>query len=195
MLVAEVAKNSVESCDDVRYVFSWPAQISCILFPKTKADLVLNETLEFADAPFDVRRAFSGRVTKMRLVSGHQLYKFTDRGLFQAGNVTPWWSSVKPINSEDTGLDNFIERTESLDVPADQFARARNAVTAEWNGMDDLLTARLLTAVFGFAGRAAHQNINQRTADANVVFIGGAIQLWIPNLKRQHIQMLSREPQ
>jgi hypothetical protein len=75
-----------------------------------------------------------------------------------------------------------------LGVSAKQFSRARNAVTLEWNSMENLLIVSLTVAAFGFFGMASHQRMEQDPSMSNVVWIGGATQLWIPNLSVAHLR-------
>lgn len=149
---------------------------------------VLNQHLDFASVGADVRRAFlHGQATKRLLTPGTQLYKYTQHGLYRPdGGVTPWWSSVKPLEAGDPGLAVSNQRAAALGATPGDFARARAAVTYEWNPtMDDCLMARLVQPVYGFSGRCAHQRV--REGDAKVFFIGGAYQLWIPGLTRAHV--------
>lgn len=118
-------------------------------------------------------------------VPAHLNYSIT---LFHNGKATPWWSSVVPINPADTGLDVLLERAARLKTSAASFARARNAVTQQWNSMSGLLVAETMTPVYAFVGRVAHQPYDERPEFSNVVFIGGAIQLWIPNLTASHVR-------
>ncbi|MFK7767233.1 MAG: hypothetical protein AB8B55_08420 [Mariniblastus sp.] len=143
--------------------------------------MTLNQELDFKDAADDIKAAFTGRVAKkVMLNSGHQLYKFTQYSLSHHGKVTPWWSSVKPVSANDTGLELLLQRSSNLGVSPAEFARARNAVTNQWNSMTGLLIAQLKVPVYGFVGGVAHQRLDE--GDSKVVFIGGAVQLWIPNL-------------
>src|SRR5262249_26203682 len=111
---------------------------------------ILNETLDFAHAPADVRRAFLGQMARKRLLpTGHELYKFTNPPLVNFdGSVTPWWSSVAPLNASDPGLSGSLDRAKRLGVAPAEFARAQTAVTLQWNRMSGLLRARLLVGVF-----------------------------------------------
>jgi hypothetical protein len=146
--------------------------------------MTLNQGIVFSDAPNAVRRTFrGGQAEKCILSPGTQLYKFTQHPLLHQGRVSPWWSSVKPICPRDTGLEVLLRRAERLGVSANTFARARNAVNHQWNSMDGLLVVTLKTPVYAFFGPAAHQQYDDLRPDLrNVVFIGGAIQLWLPNL-------------
>jgi len=153
--------------------------------------MALNETLQFSSAPAEVQRAFAGSMPqKVLLQLGHRLYKFTQYELLHQGRATAWWSSVKPINSADTGLETLLERAARLGTSPAEFARARNAVTKQWNSMNGLLLAALTSPVYALVGRVAHQQFDERPEYSNVAFIGGAIQLWILNLTAQHIRKL-----
>ena len=153
--------------------------------------MILNQNLNFSDAPTEVKAGFSGGPPrKILLATGDELYKFTQYDLIHNGKVTPWWSSVKPIDSNDTGLEGLLERSGRLGTTSADFARARNAVTKQWNSMNGLLLAALTSPAYAFVGRVAHQRFDDRPEYHNVVFIGGAIQLWIPNLTAAHIRRI-----
>jgi hypothetical protein len=150
---------------------------------------ILNEQLTFESAASDVRRAFLGQRAERRLLfGGFQLYKFTQYALFKPdGSVTPWWSSVAPLAVGDPGLEGTLERAQKIGANVQQFVRARTAVTNQWNALSGTLRARLVLPVYGFAGRCAGQPFDQDLALANVIYIGGAWQLWIPNLTRKEV--------
>ena len=153
--------------------------------------MALNEALQFNNVPPDVKRAFAGGMPQKTLLQpGHRLYKFTEYELFHNGEATAWWSSVFPMNSADTGLEQLLERAARTGGSPAEFARARNAVTKQWNSMSGLLLAALTSPVYGFVGRVAHQQFDKGSAYCNVVFIGGAIQLWIPNLTAAYVRKL-----
>ena len=147
---------------------------------------ILNSELDFVTAPNDVRRAFLGQRAERRLIPmGHELYKFTQHQLFKTdGTVTPWWSSVLPLDANDPGLAGTLERAANLGAAASEFARTRTAVTRQWNRMTDLQRARLLVSVYGFVGRCSGQKMDDDPQLQNVIYIGGAYQIWIPNLTR-----------
>jgi hypothetical protein len=150
---------------------------------------VVNQDIDLATSPADVRRAFLGGTARKQFLGiGHQLYKFTHHPLFKSdGTATPWWSSVRPLDPNDPGLEGTVERAERLGVSAPKFARARTAVRWQWNQMTGLLRARLLVPVYALLGRCAGQPYDEADPLANVVFIGGAWQLWIPNLSQREI--------
>jgi len=153
--------------------------------------MVLNEDLPFHSAAPEVKQAFSGGFPqKLLLHPGLQLYKFSQYDLFRDGKATAWWSSVEPMNNFDTGLEKLLERAEGTGRSQTEFARARNAVTHQWNSMSGLLLTSLMSPVYAFVGRVAAQPYDERSAYSNVVFIGGAVQLWIPNLTTSDIRKL-----
>ncbi len=123
-------------------------------------------------------------VLKKPLAAGALLYKFTDRPLVQStGRISPWWSSVEPIASGDTGLAGLLERAEGR-VSREEFARARSAVTQQWNSMSGLMIIRLLVPAYGFVGRCAAQLVDEQSVYMrNVVFIGGACKSICPAWK------------
>ncbi len=151
---------------------------------------IVNEEIAPESLSAEVRQTFiGGRVTKELLRSRTQLYKFTDRPLVQStGTISPWWSSVNPIASGDPGLSGILERAERLGVSREAFARARSAVTQQWNSMSGLTIIQLLVPAYGFVGRCSSQLVdNESSHMQNVVFIGGAWQVYLPNLAIQHI--------
>jgi len=156
-----------------------------------KENQMLNQDLKFEDAPSHVQAAFLGKQAEKLLLSpGHQLYKFTEHPLGDKQRISPWWSSVLPIAPGDTGLESLLKRASTLSVSPNDFARARNAVTKQWNSMNGLLLVRLNAPAYAFIGRVAHQKVDNDGRFQNVDFIGGAYQLWIPNLQSQHLVQL-----
>lgn len=147
-------------------------------------DGILNYDTEFYAAPIKDLRAFIGQQAKKRLfLPGHEFYKFTHRPIFKPdGTVTLWWSSVKPLAADDPGLAGNLGHAQRLGVPPEEFARARTAVTRQWNRMNGILLVRLLVPAYGFVGRCASQPFDEAADFANVRFIGGAYHVWIPHL-------------
>lgn len=151
--------------------------------------MLLNEELNWCDVTASVKNAFLGTPRKLPLLAGRELYKFTQHPLYSEVGVTPWWSAVVPVLPGDTGLDQLLKRAEHSGNTGSELSRARNAVSHAWkNTMSGLLRAKLTSTVFGFAGRVAHQPYDDDPAKKNVFFIGGAIQLWIPNLSAATIR-------
>lgn len=151
--------------------------------------MTLNQELDFATLESKIRMTFAGNVAhKTLLKAGHELYKFTQQPLIGDHGVTPWWSSVEPLSSDDTGLAVLLERSSNLGVTASQFSRACNAVTRQWNSMSGLLVTVIQIPVYAFVGRVAHQRFDEGADYRNVFLIGGATQLWIPNLTPAYIR-------
>lgn len=155
----------------------------------------LNEDLAIDSIPPDHRAAFiGGRATRRLVPVGTKLYKFTAGPLVgPVGRVSPWWSSVDPLEAGDPGLAGTLERARRLAARPDDYARARAAVTRQWNALDGLLEVLLLESVYGFAGRCSAQRVDA-TAAPNVVYIGGAYQLYIPNLTARQVMPIARTP-
>ncbi len=158
--------------------------------------MILNEMLSFEMAPNDVRRTFRGQLaTKTLLPCNHCLFKFTAHSLFKPdGTVTPFWSSVEPIAAGDPGLAGLQQRAAALQTAPAEFGRARSAVTRQWNPMTGLLRVRLLRPVHAFVGQCSGQLIDKDASFSNVLFIGGAWQLWIPNLDASFVAQISSDP-
>jgi hypothetical protein len=146
---------------------------------------ILNEGVAFDDLPVKDRQAFAGKGKPRLFPVGWQFYKYTKHPL-SASFMSPWWSSVQPLDAGDPGLKVLLERAARLGVAPQQFARARSAVTKQWNTMDNLLRIRLTRPVYGFVGRCSSQRIDQDFPD-KVVFIGGAWQAFIPGLARTDV--------
>jgi hypothetical protein len=93
---------------------------------------------------------------------------------------------VEGFGLQDAGLAALLERGVGLGVGAAEFARARSAVTRQWNSMSGLLIARLVQPVYGFIGRCAAQPIDDAVGP-KVVWIAGAWQAYVPNLTPRRI--------
>ena len=85
------------------------------------------------------------------------------------------------------------ERAARLGRTHRDFAKARAAISDRFqNSMTNLLVIQLKEPVWGFAGQASGQRqFAEDQADLQHVFlIGGAYQIWIPNLTLRHISAL-----
>jgi hypothetical protein len=139
---------------------------------------------DITQAPLQVLKTFRGqKAQKMLLHANHLLYKYTAYPLIKPdGSVTEFWSSVEPIVPNDPGLKGHEQRAAILNNAPSNLARARSAVTQQWNPMTNLLKAKLLFPVYAFVGQCSGQVIDEDAKHSNTFFIGGAWQLWIPNL-------------
>lgn len=151
-----------------------------------------NHGLSFHELPEGVQSAFLGTPEKRPLPAGFQLYKFTERSPFDGpagGFVSPWWSSVEPLGPSDPGFEGMLRRATASRSDPEEYARARAAVKLDWNDMSMLVRIRLLLPAFGFVGRCRHQRLSDeidaasgRLRHENVYLIGGAWQIYLPNL-------------
>lgn len=149
----------------------------------------LNHDLQFADLPVEHQEAFTGLHHEKRLFQpATEFYKYTQGQLFDnQERVSPWWFSVKPLSSDDPGLEGLLEYANRLNVSPEHYARVRGAVSQHWNTMSGLLKMHLIRPVYGFVGICSHQRIDDTSENSNVVFIGGATQAYLPNLTRQTV--------
>lgn len=159
---------------------------------------ILNEELKWSDVSADVRSKFVGGQATRRLFRAwsDEFYKLSSWSLFKPdGTVTPWWSSVQPIDGGDPGLQGTLERAERMGVSAAPFVRARAAVTSQASGGNDLtgvLRMKLRVSAYGFFGRCSGQPYSDEPGYSNVLWIGGAYQIWIPNLTSREAAQVSR---
>ena len=149
---------------------------------------ILNQSAAFDELPHNIQRCFARRGDLHFFPVGTELYKFTDRAL-GLGIITPWWSSARPLDSKDPGIDGVFQRAKEMGITPARFARVRSAVTAQWNDMSQFQRIRLTRAIYGFVGVCSNQRIDQH-APANVVFIGGAWQVYIPGLRRSNVTLI-----
>lgn len=164
----------------------------------------LNETMTWADVPIADQQSFtrSPAPKLQRLTAGTELYKLTEFPLLGAPNsrITAYWSGVKPLHPNDPGLAGTlmrVSRTVGGGTPKSHlqdFSRARAAVSRHWNAMDKVLRVRLTQSAWGWIGRVGAQRIDDQPANPNVVFIGGAWQVFLPNLTPAHLVQVSLKP-
>jgi hypothetical protein len=159
--------------------------------------MTLNETLRFEDADETVKRAFRGVPAKMLLEPRVRLYKWTNITRIDGSRITPWWSLVDttrlPDGTTAEGFRTAEERAARLRKSHREFARARVAVSNQFrNTMTDLVMIMLLLPAWGFAGRASGQpefardQLEKQPDLRHVYLIGGAPQVWLPNLTPSH---------
>jgi hypothetical protein len=159
--------------------------------------MTLNETLRLEDADETVKRAFRGVPAKMLLEPRVRLFKWTNSTRIDPPRITPWWSFVDTIRLPDgttaEGFRTAEERAARLRKSHREFARARVAVSNQFgNKMTDLVMIMMLLPAWGFAGHASGQpefaknQIEEQPDLRHVNLIGGAPQVWVPNLTRSH---------
>ncbi len=173
---------------------------------------ILNETLAFSQQPAGVQAAFTGKSARRILLPAQaELYKFTGYGVLphRAGsNYSPWWASVQPISgSSDAGLDGHIAAATRSGQSMLAYARETFAVMLGWNSlgitqlaMAKIVRIKLRQPVYGFGGIC--QRMRETVPSKRVVgtlspnqsplnppiFMGGAYQLYIPNLTAAYVQ-------
>ena len=161
--------------------------------------MTLNEELTVEGLDPIVKRAFLGVPEKILLPAATQLYKWTSRPLFdEDGRITPWWFFVHttrfPSGRMADGFRVAEERAARVGKSHREFARARAAISGQFgNSMTNLLIVRLNVAAWAFAGVASGQREfpDAETDVQHVYFIGGAYQVWVPNLTRRHLTTIS----
>ena len=164
--------------------------------------MALNEHLEFSSVKKDHRDAFIGPVEKIWIDPETKLYKFTDHPLeSDAGYITPWWSFVTsrtlPSGRQMQGFRQAETAANRLGVSHREYQKYRSAVSEAYkNNLSKVLLVFLTEGVWAFAGITAGQqefdmNDEERKKDPSlgkVYLIGGRGQVYIPNLKRGHLQ-------
>jgi hypothetical protein len=135
-----------------------------------------------------------------RLETGSYVYKWTGYDLAhpKTGKITQYWlpwAGFKIGSRDVPGFKELRKRYRNIEGGVgrpQEFARARNAVTEQWNPMSSILKAELLKPVWGFVGltgpQRSYKDPKHPTELANVTWIGGDYQLCIPNLTPAHIR-------
>lgn len=159
--------------------------------------MILNESLRFDDVDPTVKRAFLRTPDKVLVAPGVRLYKWTNRPLIDGSRITPWWSFVEstrlPSGIVAEGFRVSEERAARLGKSHRDFARARAAISGQFgNTMAHMLLVEINQPVWGLAGLASGQ---REFADAevelqHVYLIGGAHQVWVPNLTSQYVRKI-----
>ncbi len=162
----------------------------------------LNASLHFLGLTQEEQQSFypSPPPILWKFETGFRLYKWTDYLMInpKTGRITSYWSPWYGFKIGDREIPGFKElrmRYRNIDGGVgrpQEFARARNAVTEQWNGMSSILHAELVRPVWGFVGlsggQRAYNDRKQPSVRDNVFFIGGDYQLCIPNLTPAHIK-------
>lgn len=145
----------------------------------------------------DVRRAFlSGHPSVTELLhTGTKLFKWT-ASITTSRGVSPWWQFLKPrrlANGDQCpGIAELQRYSHRVGGHDRDYARARMAVTNQWNRMTRCVAIELLTPQWGYIGKAAGQRVNQD--DSSVYYIGGEYQVWIPGMVASDIRQMSILP-
>lgn len=158
--------------------------------------MAVNDHLRFEDAEPRVQRAFLRAPERILLQPHIQLYRWTNRAVVE-DHAPAWWSFVDstrlPSGALAEGFRMSEERASRLRRPHRELARARAAISDQFdNSMRELLIVRLNAPAWVFVGQASGQPEfgDKRPEFDNVFLIGGAYQVWAPNLERQHVTVV-----
>jgi hypothetical protein len=172
----------------------------------------LNESLTFDQLTNAERDSFAPNPKPMhiRLPIDTQLYKWTQYGLFdprngKASSFWSLWAAREEGSMKVPGFSELRKRYRNLDGGVgrpQEFMRVRSAVTDYWNEMTSITKAQLRVPVWGYLGvcgpkpptrhdETLHEMTPQQRAaippTADVLFIGGAYQVVLPNMTADHI--------
>jgi hypothetical protein len=164
----------------------------------------LNENLRFSNLTQDEQASFRliPPPALHRFEKNFCFYKWTEFGLVnpKTGKITQYWFPWTSFQSGTREIPGFKElrmryRNTGGGVGRPQeFARARGAVTEQWNAMSSILKVQLLEPLWGFVGlinaQRAYQDSKHPATLANVLLIGGDYQLCVPNLTPLQIRRL-----
>ena len=124
--------------------------------PQISFTPVLNAGLNWDQLEQCDRDAFHGIGQQVKLRAGFRLYKFTAGDIESRFGVTPWWSPLAPY-LWDSGLENRLKLAQHLGANPADVTRVVAAVRTNWNALTHILTAILLTEVYGFWGQVGWQ--------------------------------------
>ncbi len=166
-----------------------------------------------------LRGAFTtAPIYRAEFPAGMSLYKITQRDAVSAsgtvavgpsGFATPWWFSYRTLGIRDArigavslrGIADIVESASRTPAGSLQgFLRSRGAVCEDWNQMTHLLIVDLRRPVIGIVGTCSGQpvfhetKIAQKEGVANVRFIGGEQQIYLPGLNPSDVAIRSFGP-
>jgi hypothetical protein len=137
------------------------------------------------------RRSFGLHPIEMK--SGTELFKYSTPYPFNSsrGLWSPWWNLRNAQNillnngrlHLCSGLGEHLSRADFPGGNPVRLARVRSAVKYEWNDLQTLFLVQLTVNAWGMFGQNAGLSVS--TSDpkfANVFFIGGAYQVFVPQL-------------
>lgn len=163
------------------------------------------------------RNAFKGdTVHRVQFPAGLTMYKLTHASAVEpnrsiapgtSGSVTPWWFSYESIEATSNdarvairGIADKVESAARASANLRQYLRSRGAVSYDWNVMTHLLVVELARGLSGLLGLCSGQPLFDDTGlgasrgTANVSFIGGEQQFFLPGLRRQDVSVSTFGP-
>jgi hypothetical protein len=141
---------------------------------------ILNETIHWAQFAANpaLQKAFRGTPTKTLIPAGSVLARFITTESKKKGArgneiyLSPWWSEWSTTVGE-------VHKWSSMGATAREVIRGRFAVTSEFSQeLDSLVLIVMKKPVYAWKGVARHQDDDNR----KVTYLGGATQLFLPNL-------------
>jgi hypothetical protein len=171
----------------------------------------LNFNVLWNKMPVDVRLAFIGSPSKVKLPDGFRLYKLTEYQIAnREGKITEWWSPTDPYGI-DPGLAAKQHFARHFNTSLSDVVRVTSAVKENWNALTHILEAELTRPVYAFWGQCSMMaRLDEgKTAKAGIAptpmrsdmsrvrtknLPGYGWQLYIPNLTSAHIKESRRTP-
>jgi hypothetical protein len=130
-----------------------------------------------------------------RLPAGTKLFKWT-AAITTSRGVSPWWQFLEARRlangAQCPGIAELETYARRLGAHDRDYARARVAVTKQWNPMTNCVGIELLVQKWGYIGKAAGQRVDAN--DRSVFYIGGEYQVWIPGMVASEIRRLPIVP-
>lgn len=161
----------------------------------------LNKDLVFDQLPISVQKSFNGLTAKHERIKPQTLlYKFTDWEIFNTG-FDKNGNSIESTSAFWGTMDDLIDvlyYCKKTNKTLLDCVRQRNAVLHNWNGLNSLLIIRVVQEeIYGFTGNIGpqtekgHAKAGKTYATKHftsaIAFWGGASQVYLPGLQRQHI--------
>jgi hypothetical protein len=129
------------------------------------------------------------------LPPGTKLFKWT-KSITTKQGISPWWQFLESrwlaTGAHCPGIQEFQEYAARLKVGDRDYARARVAVTKQFNKMTNAVAIRLVKGAWAYIGKAAGQLKDKD--HPGVYLIGGEYQVWVPGLMANDITRTSILP-
>jgi hypothetical protein len=126
---------------------------------------------------------------------GTKLFKWT-QSITTPKGITAWWQFLESrrlaTGATAPGIRELQEYASRLGVHDRDYARARAAVTQQWNKMTNAVAIDLANGAWGYIGKASGQLEDNRVS--NVFLIGGEYQVWVPGLVANDVRRISLLP-
>ena len=139
--------------------------------------------------------------TKELLPANTLLYKFSNYdSLPDKRDVSPWWSSVLE-RQEDSGLKNRLLLAQHLKVNPLEWGRVTSVIKENWSTLEYVIFIETTTPIYGWmggfsafkridTGKKSKRDTVLEPKGSSPFLPGGARQLFIPNLQKDHIKLI-----